>query len=162
MNKEKMTAEEYSKYLEECLAKKEEIQRRNDERNIEKIKKQKAETKRLLKIFTPERCGEKNMHFVKSLIERASFYRSELEFLEQDIRELGSVDLFIQGTQCLLRESPSSKIHVAYSKNYKDIISKLEAYEKLNANPEKVQTTEGTGLMALLNKGENARSKYKK
>ena len=98
------------------------------------------------------------MHFVLSLIDRAAFLKVELEYLEDDIQKNGCTELFIQGTQCMYRENPLSKVHVQYVKNYKDVISKLESYDKDNSAKDIPQNP----LTGLIGRANAARSKYQK
>lgn len=134
-----------------------ELKLEKEKEKLEKEKRMRHERSRLKKIFTKERCGEENMHFVNSLIDRAAFLRVEIEMIERQLQAEGCLDFFVQGTQTMWREHPLSKVHVQHSKSYRETISKLESYGK--------GTDSGKGsanpLVGLINKGNSARGKYK-
>lgn len=151
--------EEYKQKLEELEEKKAEIEAALQAEAEIKEKETKLEVKRLRKIFTKERCGAANMHFVYTLVDRAAFLRVELEHIEETLRREGVMDFFTQGLQTMWREHPLSKVHVQYVKNYKDVITKLESYgnstddsDKKSANP----------VGSLISRGNAAREKYKR
>lgn len=150
-------SEEYAERLQEIEIQKAQIRQEKEEEAKEKKREISKEKKRLQKIFTNERCGVENAHFVASLIDRAAFLRVELEHIEHDLRVEGVMDFFTQGTQVMWREHPLSRVHVQYSKNYRDVIAKLEAYGK--------ESTRGSGaeenpVGSLIGKVQTARSKY--
>ena len=151
-------SEEYAQRLEEIEEEKARIREEKAEEAEEKKKEVKKERIRLRKIFTEDRCGKENMHFVFSLIDRASFLRVELEHIEQDLRVEGVMDFFTQGTQVMWREHPLSKVHVQYTKNYREIITKLESYGKQDGKP----ADDGNPIGDLIGKVQSARSKYTK
>ena len=149
---------EYKEKLAELNERKEEILAQKELEAAEKEKEVKCERNRLRKIFTKERCGEENMHFVRSLIDRAAFLRVELEHIEQQLRVEGVMDFFTQGLQTMWREHPLSKVHVQYTKNYKDVITKLESYGQTEGKSVK----DDNPLGDLISKGNKARGKYDK
>ena len=149
---------EYKQKLEELEERKEEIRLHKELEAAEKEKEVRLERNRLKKIFTKQRCGEENIHFVLSLIDRAAFLRVELEHIEQQLRLEGVMDFFTQGLQTMWREHPLSKVHVQYTKNYKDVITKLESYEKQDSKPDDNSDPLGN----LLQRGADARRKYGK
>ena len=149
---------EYREKLEELNERKQEILAEREEESKQKEKEVRLERNRLRKIFTKERCGVENIHFVHSLIDRASFLRVELEHIEQTLRVEGVLELFTQGLQTMWREHPLSKVHVQYTKNYKDVISKLESYGQSDSKGKEDESPLGD----LLNRGNKAREKYKK
>ena len=155
---------EYKQKLEETLERKEEFDREMSLKTKQKQKNYEMEKRKLRRIFTEERCGKENMHFVRSLIERAAFLRSELEFIEDQIQEGSILDMFVQGTQILIREHPLSKLHVQYMKIYKEVITKLEAYGKESRvdSSGDDNSKESENLTGLIMQGANARGKYKK
>jgi hypothetical protein len=151
--------DEYKEKLAEVNALREQVEQQKRAQAEEKKKKIQKETSKLKKIFTPERCGEENMHFVLSLIARAAFLRVELEYIEEDLRTDGTMDFFQQGLQSMWREHPLTKVHREFVKNYKDIITKLESYGKQgNKGSEELEG----GIGSILLKGVSARDKYKK
>ena len=117
------------------------------------------ERNKLLQIFTPERCGEENMHIVRSLIDRAAFLRVELNYIEEQIRIEGTMDFFVQGTQTMWREHPLSKVHVQHSKSYREVIKQLESYVKTESSS---GDSVYNPLPGLITRGNTARDKYKK
>lgn len=149
---------EYREKLGELEERKEEILAQKELEAAEKEKEVKCERNRLRRIFTKERCGEENMHFVRSLIDRAAFLRVELEHMELQLQREGVLDFFTQGLQTMWREHPLSKVHVQYTKNYKDVITKLESYGKTEDKPQKDNSTLGD----LISRGNSAREKYRK
>lgn len=152
------TTDEYKEKLEELALKKEEIKAQKELEAKEKEKEVRLERNRLRKIFTKERCGVENIHFVLSLIDRAAFLRVELEHMEQQLQVEGVMDFFTQGVQTMWREHPLSKVHVQYTKNYKDVITKLESYGQTDEKKSK----DGNPLDDLLSRGQNVREKYRK
>lgn len=153
------TSDEYREKLEEVELIKEILQAEKEAEAKVKLKEQKKERNRLLKIFTKERCGEDNMHMVKALIDRVAFLRVELDHIEKKISKEGTMDFFVQGTQTMWREHPLSKVHVQHSKSYREAIKQLEAYAKTD-------TGESSGikndLVPLIGRGNTARDKYRK
>lgn len=150
-------SDEYKEKLEELELRKGKILAEKRLEAKEKEKEVKSEKAKLKKIFTKERCGEENMHFVLALIDRASFLRVELNHIEKDLREEGMMDFFTQGVQTLWREHPLSKIHVQHSKSYRETIKQLESYGKTEA---KSDSNKDNPLGMLLQKGNKAREKY--
>ena len=151
-------SEEYKEKLEELEIKKQDIFAKKEKEAQEKKKEVKKETYRLKKIFTEERCGKENTHFVLALIDRAAFLRVELEHIEKQLQLEGVMDFFTQGVQTMWREHPLSKVHVQYVKNYKDVITKLESYSQTDSK----STKDDDPLGSLISKGNAARSKYGK
>lgn len=156
-------SEEYAERLAAIDEEVAEIRAQKQEEAQEKIKQTKREVFRLKKFFNEERCGKDNMHFVKSLIDRAAFLRVELEFIERELQAQGMMDFFVQGTQTLWREHPLSKVHAQHSKSYRDTIKQLEAYVQGGSSGDSSKDgnplTSATGLLA---RGNAAREKYKK
>lgn len=150
-------SEEYAERLEELELKKQEILEEKRKEAEQKKRRARQETKRLKAIFTAERCGEENMHFVQSLIERASFLRAELENIEATLQREGCMDFFTQGVQTLWREHPLSKVHAQHSKGYRETIKQLEAYSK----SEGTSKSEQNPIADLISRGNKARERYK-
>lgn len=150
-------SEEYAEKLSEVQEQAQELREAREEERKEKEKKVRAEKMRLKKIFTEERCGKENMHFVLSLIDRAAFLRIEIEYIEKQLQAQGCLDFFIQGTQTMWREHPLSKVHVQHSKSYRDTITKLESYGKGGDSVK----ADSNPIVGLINKGNAAREKYK-
>lgn len=151
-------SEEYKEKLEELELKKAELRAEKEQEAIQKEKEVQTERRRLRKIFTKDRCGAENIHFVLSLIDRAAFLRVELEHMEQQLRVEGVMDFFTQGLQTMWREHPLSKVHVQYTKNYKDVITKLESYGQSDGK----KSDDDNPLGDLLGRGKAARGKYTK
>ena len=151
-------SKEYKEKLEKLQEEKADILAERELEAAQKEKEVRLERNRLRKIFTKERCGESNIHFVLSLIDRAAFLRVELEHMEQQLQEDGVLDFFTQGLQTMWREHPLSKVHVQYTKNYKDVITKLESYGQTDSKT----TKDDDPLGGLLKKGNAARGKYAK
>lgn len=149
---------EYAQKIAENLQKVEEIKEKKAKEASEKKRQIKREKKRLTQIFTKERCGEENSHFVESLIDRAAWLRVEIEHIEEDLRREGLMDFFVQGTQTMWREHPLSKMHVQHSKSYRETIKQLESYGKTDSPNNK---PESNPLTDLLQKGNRIREKYK-
>ena len=152
-------SEEYKEKLAEVEAQKELYIQAKEEEAKEKLKEQKKERNKLLKIFTKERCGEENMHMVRSLVDRVAFLKVELDHIEQQISREGTMDFFVQGTQTMWREHPLSKVHAQHSKSYREVVKQLESYAKSDSG-------EGKGpdnnLVPLITRGNTARDKYRK
>lgn len=151
---------EYKEKLAETMRIKEDWDAKMLSKTQEKLNNYQIEMKKLKKTFTKERCGKENMHFVQSLIERAAFLRSELQFIEDQIQKGSIVELFIQGTQMMIREHPLSRLHVQYLKNYKEVITKLESYGKKEDLSSSSSDKESQNFSNLLSRGTAARSKY--
>ena len=151
-------SEEYKQILEEVHEQIADIEADQAAEAEEKEKKVRAERNRLKRIFTPDRCGQENMHFVLSLIDRAAFLRIEIEYIEKKLQKQGCMDFFVQGAQTMWREHPLSKVHVAHSKSYRDTIAKLESYTKTAESKE----AEENPIIGLIRKGNSARAKYQK
>lgn len=149
---------EYKEKVEKLEERKEEIRLQKELEAAEKEKEVRLERNRLRKIFTKERCGVENIHFVLSLIDRAAFLRVELEHMEQQLRVEGVMDFFTQGLQTMWREHPLSKVHVQYTKNYKDVITKLESYGQADSK----KGEDDNPLGNLIGRGNRAREKYNK
>lgn len=155
-------SEEYAKRLAEIDEEIAEIRAQKQEEAAEKAKRIKREVIRLKKIFTEDRCGTDNMHFVKSLIDRAAFLRVEIEFIERDLQVNGMMDFFVQGTQTLWREHPLSKVHVQHSKSYRDTIKQLESYVQGGSSGSGQESNPLLSPTGLLARGNAARDKYKR
>lgn len=149
---------EYAQKIAETLQKAEEIKKKKAKDAAKKKKLIKAEKERLSEIFTSERCGAENNHFVESLIDRAAWLRIEIEFIEEDLRREGLMDFFVQGTQTLWREHPLSKMHVQHSRSYRETIKQLEAYGKAESV---AGGTDENPITDLMTRGNNARNKYR-
>lgn len=149
---------EYAQKIAETAQKAEEIKAKRAKEAAKKKKLIKVEKARLSEIFTPERCGEENKHFVESLIDRAAWLRIEIEFIEEDLRREGLMDFFVQGTQTLWREHPLSKMHVQHSRSYRETIKQLEAYGKADSSS---GGSDDNPLTDLMVRGNRARDKYK-
>lgn len=154
---EQYDSEGYKRKLEEVEYLKAQIEEQKAIESAEKERKMALEKKKLRKIFNEDRVGAENKHCVEALIDRASFLRVELEYIERDIQKKGCLDFFTQGTQAMWREHPLSKVHVQYVKNYKDVISKLESYGSCN----NATTETKNPVLGIINQGNKARGKYK-
>ena len=150
-------SEEYIEKLSEVQEQTQELRESQEQDRKDKERKVRAEKMRLKKIFTEERCGKENMHFVLSLIDRAAFLRIEIEYIEKQLQAQGCLDFFVQGTQTMWREHPLSKVHVQHSKSYRDTITKLESYGKSEGSTK----ADNNPIVGLINKGNAAREKYK-
>lgn len=150
--------DEYREKLQEVEERKAEILAERELEATQKAKEVKTEKIRLKKIFNKERVGEQNVYAVNALIDRAAFLRVELEHIETTLRKEGVLDFFTQGLQTMWREHPLSKVHVQYVKNYKDIITKLEAYGKQDDYDKKSDNP----LFGLIQHGSDIRKKYQK
>ena len=153
------SSDEYKEKLEELEERKAEILREKKEEAEKKKKEVRIEKTKLKKIFTEDRCGKENMHFVQALIDRASFLRVELNHIEEDLRQKGLLDFFTQGVQTMWREHPLSKVHVQHSKSYRETIKQLESYGKTES---KGSDSSDNPLGNLLARGNKAREKYSK
>lgn len=151
------SSEEYNEKLSEVQEQAQELRELQEEERKEKERKVRIERSRLRKIFTEERCGKENMHFVLSLIDRAAFLRAEIESIEKQLQAQGCLDFFVQGTQTMWREHPLSRVHVQHSKSYRDTITKLESYGKSEGSTK----SDNNPIVGLINKGNAAREKYK-
>lgn len=149
---------EYAQKIAETMQKAEEIKAKKAKDAAKKKKLIKQEKTRLSNIFTSERCGEENKHFVESLIDRASWLRIEIEFIEEDLRREGLMDFFVQGTQTMWREHPLSKMHVQHSRSYRETIKQLEAYGKTDSGS---SGSDDNPLTELVQRGNRAREKYR-
>ena len=128
----------------------------------EKRKEVSAEVRRLKKIFTEERCGKDNMHFVLSLVDRAAWLRVEIEHMEKKLQYNGMTELFRQGLQIMVRENPLSKIHEKYIKNYLSTITKLESYCKTEDGGKHPAVDDRNPIAGLIARRNSARGKYEK
>lgn len=151
------SSEEYNEKLSEVQEQVQNLREAQEEERKEKERKIRIERSRLKKIFTEERCGRENMHFVLSLIDRAAFLRAEIESIEKRLQAEGCIDFFVQGTQTMWREHPLSRVHTQHSKSYRDTITKLESYGKGGDSSK----GENNPIVSLINKGNTARNKYK-
>ena len=152
---------EYAERKAEVEEESAEIRAQKAEDTIAKKKAVRKERLRLTKIFTEERCGEDNMHFVLALIDRAAWLRVEIEYIERDLQQEGMMDFFVQGVQRIWREHPLSKMHVQHSKSYRETIKQLEAYGKSTDTGKSDNTNPLTSPNGLLARGNAARSKYR-
>lgn len=150
-------SQEYRDKLKDVQEKVDELNAEREIEAAEKKKKMRSERNKLKKIFTVEQCGEENMHFVQTLIDRAAFLKVELESMEETLRKQGCIDFFVQGAQTMWREHPLSKVHVQHLKNYTAVITKLESYLKNKGS----SGEKDNAIIGLLTKGTNARNKYK-
>lgn len=150
--------DEYKEKLREVEEHKAELMAEREVEAVQKAKEVKTEKIRLKKIFNKERVGEQNVYAVNALIDRAAFLRVELDHIEETLRKEGVMDFFTQGLQTMWREHPLSKVHVQYVKNYKDIITKLEAYGKQDESDKKSDNP----LFGLIQHGSDIRKKYQK
>jgi len=85
------------------------------------------------------------LKLLDSTIKRAAFMCVQLEELENEIKEKGSIELFKNGAQEMFRESPASKLHVSVFKNYMSAIKYL-----VDGLP--TQKTKDVGLEGLMGK----------
>lgn len=150
-------SQEYNEKLSEIQDHVQELRDEQEQDRRDKERKIRAEKIRLKKIFTEERCGKENMHFVLSLIDRAAFLRIEIEYIEKRLQAEGCLDFFVQGVQTMWRENPLSRVHVQHSKSYRDTITKLESYGKGGDSGK----NDGNPIVGLISKGNAARNKYK-
>jgi hypothetical protein len=79
------------------------------------------------------------------IIERTAFLLAQADEVETELKENGSIELFIQGAQQLLREHPASKIH-------NNLIKSLNANYKMLIDISDGGVTECDPLKAFLNK----------
>jgi hypothetical protein len=90
---------------------------------IEKDKLIKKEMQKLNKFF--EYIPKEKAEMIKGLKEQAAFMYATLMELQEIMNDEGSVEVFEQGKQRLLREHPASKVYNAMIKNYSSTIKQL-------------------------------------
>ena len=90
---------------------------------VEKEKKIKAELNKLKKLFKD--LEKDKVEMANRLMQQASFVYVTLLELQEIINEEGSVDLFEQGSQKMIREHPAVKSYNSMIKNYNATIKQL-------------------------------------
>lgn len=83
----------------------------------------KKEIKELTELFT--NIDEEQRNYVNRLINQVAFMSVTLQELQEILNSDGSVELFINGTQKMLREHPAAKIYNTTIKNYSALIKQL-------------------------------------
>lgn len=90
---------------------------------LEKEKKIKTEFNKLKKLF--KNLEKDKVEMANRLMQQASFMYVTLLELQEIINEEGSVDLFEQGSQKMIREHPAVKSYNSMIKNYSATIKQL-------------------------------------
>lgn len=90
---------------------------------VEKEKKIKTELNKLKKLFKD--LEKDKVEMANRLMQQASFMYVTLLELQEMINEEGSVDLFEQGSQKMIREHPAVKSYNSMIKNYSATIKQL-------------------------------------
>lgn len=105
----------------------------------EKEKKIKQEFNKLKKLF--KQLEKDKVELANRLMQQAAFMFITLSELQQIINTEGSVDLFEQGSQKMIREHPAVKTYNATIKNYNATIKQLS--DLLPKTEAKVKTDDG-------------------
>lgn len=105
----------------------------------EKEKKIKLEFNKLKKLF--KHLEKDKVELANRLMQQASFMYITLIELQEIINEEGSVDLFEQGSQKMIREHPAVKTYNATIKNYNATIKQLN--DLLPKTESKVKVDDG-------------------
>ena len=92
-------------------------------KKIDKEKMIKKEFAELKKIFKDIDADKKP--FADRLIQQCSFMLATLTELQETLNNDGSVELFINGSQKMLREHPAAKTYNTMIKNYNSTIKQL-------------------------------------
>jgi len=90
---------------------------------IQKDKLIKAELRKLNKFF--KNIPDDKQKIIRGLKEQAAFMYATLVELQEIMNAEGTVELFEQGKQRMLREHPASKVYNAMIKNYSNVIKQL-------------------------------------
>ena len=93
---------------------------------LDKIQKDrliKAELRKLNKFF--KNIPDDKQKIIRGLKEQAAFMYATLVELQEIMNAEGTVELFEQGKQRMLREHPASKVYNAMIKNYSNVIKQL-------------------------------------
>lgn len=90
---------------------------------IDKEKMIKREITELKKIF--KEIDEDKKPFADRLIQQCAFMLTTLNELQETLNEQGSIELFVNGKQEMLREHPAAKTYNTMIKNYNSIIKQL-------------------------------------
>lgn len=88
-----------------------------------KEKNIKKELNKLGKIF--EDIDKDRKPFADRLIQQCAFMLTTLNELQETLNEQGSIELFVNGKQEMLREHPAAKTYNAMVKNYNSTIKQL-------------------------------------
>lgn len=85
----------------------------------------------------------------KGVADELSFMSEMLAALKDKAREIGALEYFVQGSQCLLRENPALKSYNTTIKNYAVLLSKLtDLLPKAAAVPDEPDTDEFDDFVA--------------
>lgn len=106
---------------------------------VEKEKKIKSELNKLKKLFKD--LEKDKVEFANRLMQQASFMYVTLLELQERINEEGSVELFEQGSQKMIREHPAVKSYNSMIKNYNATIKQLN--DLLPKNEVKAKVDDG-------------------
>lgn len=92
-----------------------------------KMKITTAEINKHRKALEPMFIGlsDSEMIIVNRMLDRVAFMLAQADELEKSIQKTGSIELFKNGAQEMIREHPSSKIHSTVSKNLLSYLVKL-------------------------------------
>ena len=90
---------------------------------IDKEKLIKKEVTEFNKIFKDIEKDKKP--FVDRLIKQAAFMTATLLELQETLNSEGAVELFVNGSQQMLREHPAAKVYNTMIKNYNSTIKQL-------------------------------------
>lgn len=107
---------------------------------MEKEKQIKKELQKLTELFKDMKEDQKRL--TRPILERAAFMAVNLSELENDINENGCTELFVNGSQKMIREAPATKVYNALIKNYMAVIKQL-----LELLPEKPEADELTAFL---------------
>ena len=102
------------------------LQEAAEQSQREKEKREKAEIRRLNKLY--ETLPDNKKKLVAGLIKEAARIKISLDDLWEDIKLNGNIETFAQGKDEFTRERPNSKIYTARAKLYKDIIRQLDEW----------------------------------
>ncbi|MCI3922498.1 hypothetical protein MO973_19895 [Paenibacillus sp. TRM 82003] len=83
----------------------------------------KKEIKELTELFTNIDNDQRN--YINRLINQVAFMSVTLQELQEILNNDGSVELFVNGAQKMLREHPAAKLYNTTIKNYSALIKQL-------------------------------------
>lgn len=92
-------------------------------KRLDKEKMIKKEIDEFEEIFKD--ISEDRKPFASRLIQQCAFMLTTLNELQETLNEQGSVELFVNGKQEMLREHPAAKIYNTMIKNYNSTVKQL-------------------------------------
>lgn len=92
-------------------------------KKLDKEKNIKKEIGELSKIFKD--IDQERKQFADRLIQQCAFMLTTLSELQETLNEQGSIELFVNGKQEMLREHPAAKTYNTMIKNYNSTIKQL-------------------------------------